>query len=203
MPLTPRAQSIVDAASAAFPALGTEVLDATAARRILAARLPAAVYPLQVGWGDNLTVPGPPDVPVRNYYPAATSEAALPVVVFCHGGGWVICDLDSHDQLCRALAAGSDAIVISVDYRRAPEHRFPAAAEDAYAVVCWVAANARALGGDPHRIVVAGDSAGGNLAAATAVMARTKGGPKIAGQLLMYPMLDHRQNSTSYHATPD
>lgn len=198
MPLTPQAQALVELASAAFPALGTEVLDATEARRMLAARPPMTVYPIPVGWVENLVIPGNPDVPVRTYWPPSTSDAALPVVVFCHGGGWVICDLDSHDQLCRALACGSGAIVVSVDYRRAPEHRFPAAAEDAYTVVRWIADNAPTLGGDPDRIVVAGDSAGGNLAAATTVMAREQGGPHIAGQLLLYPMLDHRQNTDSY-----
>lgn len=202
MPLKPEAQIIVDAASAAFPRLGTEVLDAAEARRILAARQPVPVDPIPVGRVEEWLMPGPtgaPAVRTRVYWPEdAAASTDLPVVVFCHGGGWVICDLDSHDQLCRALANGSGAIVVSVDYRKAPEHRFPAAAEDAYAVTRWVAANARSLGGDPRRIAVAGDSAGGNLAAATALMARHHGSPRIAFQLLIYPMLDHARGTPSY-----
>jgi acetyl esterase len=119
-------------------------------------------------------------------------------VVFCHGGGFVLCDLDSHDQLCRAMSNGTGAVVISVDYRRAPEHRFPAAAEDAYAVTRWVADNPGQLGIDASRISVAGDSSGGNLAAVTALMARDRNGPDLAFQLLIYPMLDHAQDTPSY-----
>ncbi|WP_433678626.1 alpha/beta hydrolase [Nocardia sp. CA-119907] len=210
MPLKPEARVIVDAASASFPALGTEVLDAAQARRILAARPAAPVQPVPVDRVEERMVPGPtgaPPVRVRLYRPAGTSS---PVVVFFHGGGFVICGLDSHDQLCRAMGNGVGAIVVSVDYRQAPEHRFPAAAEDAYAVLEWVADQASTFGGDPDRIAVAGDSSGGNLAAVTALMARDRNGPDIVHQLLVYPMLDpardtasYRDNANGYFVTDD
>ncbi|WP_280240950.1 alpha/beta hydrolase [Nocardia abscessus] len=205
MPLTPEAQVIVDAAAAAFPALGTEVLDAAEARRLLAARPAPAVEPIPVAQVREWRIPGPPgesEVRVRIYRPEGAPRPA-PVVMFCHGGGFVICSLDSHDQFCRATAVGADAIVVSVDYRQAPEHRFPAAAEDAYAALCWVADHAESLGGDPARLVVAGDSAGGNLAAVTALMARDRGGPRIARQLLLYPMLDPACATESYRANAE
>ncbi|WP_051175215.1 alpha/beta hydrolase [Nocardia exalbida] len=205
MPLTPEAQVVVDAASAAFPALGTEVLDATEARRLLAARAAPAAEPIPVAEVWERRIPGPPSAPevrVRIYRPAS-AMAPAPTVVFCHGGGFVICGLDSHDRFCRAMAVGADAVVVSVDYRQAPEHRFPAAAEDAYAALCWVADHIGSLGGDPARLVVAGDSAGGNLAAVTALMARDRGGPEIARQLLLYPMLDPACDSASYRENAD
>ncbi|WP_433520850.1 alpha/beta hydrolase [Nocardia pseudovaccinii] len=212
MPLKPEAQVIVDAASAAFPALGTEVLDAAVARRILAARPAVRVDPIPVGRVEQRSVPGPvgaPEVRVRMYWPVEC-DADLPVMMFCHGGGFVICDLDSHDQLCRAMSNAVGAIVVSVDYRQAPEHRFPAAAEDAYAVLKWIAAQANSFGGDSARIGVAGDSAGGNLAAVTALLARDRSGPAIAHQLLVYPMLDpardavsYRENAYGYFVTDD
>ncbi|GGT23561.1 alpha/beta hydrolase [Streptomyces purpureus] len=123
------------------------------------------------------------------------SRAPGPVIVFSHGGGWVLCDLDTHDRLCRALAARVGATVVSVDYRRAPEHRHPAAEDDACTVTWWAA---RRYPGRP--LVVAGDSSGGNLAAATALRARDRGGPEIAAQLLIYPALDHRLDGVSAEA---
>jgi acetyl esterase len=200
MPLTPEAKVVVDLASRSFPKLGTEVLDAARARRMLAARPQPPVDPIPVGRVEERSVPGPdgaPDVTVRVYWPRSPQEDAG-FVVFCHGGGWVICDLDSHDQLCRTMANASASIVVSVDYRRAPEHRFPAAADDTYAVVRWVAEHGAELGGDPARIAVAGDSAGGNLAAVSTMMSRDRGGPAIAFQLLLYPMLDHARDTRSY-----
>ncbi|MFX0577538.1 alpha/beta hydrolase [Nocardia nepalensis] len=201
MPLKPEAQVIVDLAAASFPRLGTEVLDAAEARRMLAARPAAPGEPIPVGRVEQRSVPGPvgaQQVRVRMYWPADADADDLPVVVFCHGGGFVICGLDSHDQVCRSMSNGVGAIVVSVDYRQAPEHRFPAAAEDAYAVLKWVAAQASSFGGDPARIAVAGDSSGGNLAAVTALMARDRNGPAIAHQLLIYPMLDPARDSVSY-----
>ncbi|MWK37536.1 alpha/beta hydrolase fold domain-containing protein [Actinomadura sp. J1-007] len=129
-----------------------------------------------------------------------SGEAAqrLPVVVFFHGGGFVLCGLDSHDRLCRALTAGSGAIVMAVDYRLAPEHPFPAAVEDARAAVAWASRNAAALGGDPARLAVAGDSAGGALAASACLHARDRGGPHVAFQLLIYPVTDAAQDTASY-----
>jgi acetyl esterase len=118
--------------------------------------------------------------------------------VFLHGGGWVLCSLDTHDQTCRALTRDAGTITVSVDYRLAPDGRFPAAAEDAYAATTWAAEHAGELGGDPRRLAVAGDSAGGNLAAAAALMARDRGGPALAFQLLVYPVLDHRRVTPSH-----
>ncbi len=120
------------------------------------------------------------------------------IVVYYHGGGWVLGDAISDDPLCRDLCRRSDMIVLSVDYRHAPEHRFPAAPEDAYAAACWAAANAEALGGRPGPIVVAGWSAGGNMAAVTCQMARDRGGPQIAGQLLICPVTDSDFSRPSY-----
>ncbi|WP_306361235.1 alpha/beta hydrolase [Nocardia sp. CC227C] len=200
MPLSPEWRSFVDAATAAFPALGTEVCDAAAARAFLAARPTPVMEPIPVAGVEDWLVPGPPDapgVPIRLYRPPH-AEPIPAVVAFYHGGGFVLCGLDSHDRFCRAMADAAGVIVVSVDYRRAPEARFPAAADDAYAALRWVAEHAESLGGDPARIAVAGDSAGGNLATVAALRARDTGGPDIAFQLLLYPMLDPACDSPSY-----
>ncbi|MBF4996343.1 alpha/beta hydrolase [Nocardia sp. BSTN01] len=199
MTMTPRTRAVVDAATAAFPKLGTDVLDAAEARRQLASRPAASVEPIPVAAvRDSVVISSDgADIPVRVYTPRAGGEP-LPVVMFCHGGGFVICSLDSHDQFCRTMANETGALVVSVEYRQAPEHRFPAAAQDAYAVLCWIGEAIAQHGGDPARIAVAGDSAGGNLAAVTALMARDLGGPAVAAQLLMYPMLDPARASASY-----
>jgi len=120
------------------------------------------------------------------------------VVVFCHGGGFVICDLDSHDQFCRTMTNETGMLVVSVDYRRAPEHRFPAAVDDADTALQWVAEHGTEIGADPHRIAVAGDSAGGNLAATVALRAAQRSRPQLRRQVLLYPMLDPAQDTTSY-----
>jgi acetyl esterase len=150
------------------------------------------------------TIPGPDgDIPVRVYRPSAAT--GLPVLVWFHGGGWVIGDLDSHDQLCRLLSDELGALVVSVDYRLAPEHRFPAAVDDCVAAWTWIVANAEALGGDPSRVAVGGDSAGGNLAAVTCLVAQEEDLARPRFQLLVYPVTDHefdrpsmRDNATGY-----
>ncbi|MEM6703535.1 MAG: alpha/beta hydrolase [Acidobacteriota bacterium] len=137
------------------------------------------------------TIAGPAgEIALRIYRP--TAEDGLPLLVYYHGGGWVIGDLDTHDRACRELAEGSGCVVVSVDYRLAPEAPFPAAVDDSYAALEWVAAHAEEFGGDARRLAVGGDSAGGNLAAVLCLLARDRGGPKIAFQLLVYPAVDMR-----------
>jgi len=125
------------------------------------------------------------------------------VHVHFHGGGWVIGDLDTHDRDCREICVGADCIVVAVDYRLAPEHIFPAAPEDCYASLCWATANLDSLGASPGPVSVGGDSAGGNLAAAVALMARDRNGPAIAMQLLIYPVTDATMESVSYRDNAD
>ena len=150
------------------------------------------------------------ELPIRIYWPS-TSDEPLPVVVFFHGGGWVIGGIDSHDGQVREMVNRTSMVYVSVDYRLAPEARFPAAAEDCYAATQWVAANAAEIGADATRLGVAGDSAGGNLAAVVALMARDRGGPAIAHQLLIYPCCDmdsnawpsQTENGTGYFLTKE
>jgi len=140
---------------------------------------------------EDLVVPGGDgqDLPLRVYRPYGDSVGG-PVVVYFHGGGWVVGSIDTHDEPCRAIAAATGVVVVSVDYRLAPEYRFPAAIEDAYAAVCWVADHAGDMGVDAGRLVVAGDSAGGHLSAVVSLLARDRGGPVIAHQFLIYPATD-------------
>ena len=135
-------------------------------------------------------------VPVRIYRPV--DNKILPCLVFFHGGGWVIGDLQTHDNVCRALAHQAGCVVVAVDYRLAPEHPFPAALDDSYNATCWVADNAAALGIDPSRIAVGGYSAGGNLATCVCLQAKTLGTPAITHQLLVYPVTDTSLDSPSY-----
>jgi acetyl esterase len=136
----------------------------------------------------NIDIPGPAGkIPARLY---AVGGKDLPIIVFYHGGGWVLGNLDSHDPVCRAIAKETKALVISVDYRLAPEHKFPAAVEDCYAALVYMYEHGKEFGGDPAKMAVAGDSAGGNLAAVIAQMARDKNGPRIVLQALIYPAVD-------------
>lgn len=154
-----------------------------------------------IGKIENTTMPGPGGpLKLRIYTPVAQSGSALPALIYFHGGGWVIGDLDTHDALCRTLANETGARVVSVDYRLAPEHKFPAAADDCYAAVKWVEQNASSLGVDANRIAVAGDSAGGNLSAVVCLMAKQKGGPRIVYQLLIYPVTQWKADTGSMNA---
>jgi acetyl esterase len=145
----------------------------------------------------DVQAPGPGGpIRIRLFRPAG--EGTLPLVAYVHGGGWVLGSLDSFDPLCRALANASGALVASIDYRLAPEHPFPAAADDVRAAVRWLAAGAAALGADGARLAIAGDSAGGNLAAVTARRLRDDGGPALRMQALIYPVCDSALNTGSY-----
>ena len=158
---------------------------------------------------EDRTIPTPTgDLPIRLYTPEG--DGPLPVLVFFHGGGWVVGNLESHDATCRALANAAGCITLAVDYRLAPEHKFPAAPEDCYEATKWAVLNAAALGGDPQRVAVGGDSAGGNLAAAVALMSGDRGAPSLAYQLLLYPVTNHsfdtescKQNGEDYLLTKD
>ncbi|WP_104665345.1 alpha/beta hydrolase fold domain-containing protein [Ensifer adhaerens] len=145
--------------------------------------------------GDDLDV----SIPVRAYWPAgANRESNPPAMVFAHAGGWCLVSLDAYDNPCRALANATGCVIFSVGYRLAPEHPYPAPLDDVYCVLRWVADHAERLGVDGDRIVIAGDSAGGNLAAASAMLARDRGGPPIAQQLLLYPPVDTDLETASY-----
>ena len=162
-----------------------------------------------VGAVEDVELPGPAGpLPARVYRPEAAA-GALPTIVYFHGGGWVIGDLDTHDDQCRRICSATNAVVLSVGYRLAPEHPFPAAPDDCLAATRWAAEHVAELGGDAGRIAVAGDSAGGNLAAVVAQAARDAGGPPLAAQLLIYPGVDFSgsgypsrdENATGYFLT--
>ncbi|MBO0741398.1 MAG: alpha/beta hydrolase [Hyphomicrobiaceae bacterium] len=158
----------------------------------LASRAVLQPEPEAVAEVATLAAQGPAGpIPLRLYRgQGCTSGRLQPALIYLHGGGWVIGDLESHDQVCRALANAASCIVVAVDYRLAPEHKFPAAAEDAIAALQWIASNAARLGVDAARLAVGGDSAGGNLAAVAAINARECGGPPLRLQFLVYPAAD-------------
>lgn len=194
MPLHPQARAVIDIMAKMGLSIGG---DPVQLRRTLAS------FPRPqgeaVGGVVDRTVPGPAgDVPVRIYTPMGLVDRAAPALVWFHGGGWVIGDLDGADFNCRAMANRSGCRVISVDYRLAPEARFPAAVEDSFAVTAWVAANPDATGIDPRRLAVGGDSAGANLATVVAHLAKARGGPSLAFQALIYPVTDHGYDTPSY-----
>ncbi|OBK95260.1 esterase [Mycobacterium asiaticum] len=192
MSLDPQIAELIEGLDAGFPPVHT--MTGAQARAVIRDRFVPPAVPEPVSEVRDTVVAGPGgDIPVRIYRPEGDR---LPVLVYAHGGGFVFCDLDSHDGLCRSLANHVPAMVVSVAYRLAPEYPWPAAAEDVYAVTD--AAAAGAFGGDPGRIAVGGDSAGGNLAAVAAVMARDRGGPAIAAQLLIYPVIAADFTTESY-----
>ncbi len=161
--------------------------------------------PVEVGATEDKVADGPAGkIPLRIYRPkGAAAGRMLPALVYFHGGGWTIGDFDTHDSVCRALANESGAVVVAVDYRLAPEHRFPAAVEDAFAATKWIAANAARLGIDAARLAVGGDSAGGNLAAVVSLLARDAGGPALKLQLLIYPAVDFTMSADSFRRNGD
>ena len=184
-------------AFAAFANTDWSQMPVDVARAMMDAPL-AEGEPLAMAKVENLTL----DLPGRNigarFYVPENAGETPPVVMYFHGGGWVLGSLDTHDGTCRELARASGAAVLSVDYRLAPEARYPAAAEDCYDACIWAEANAEQLGIDANRIAVAGDSAGGNLAAAVSLMARDRGGPALRHQMLIYPVTDTNFETTSY-----
>ncbi len=149
---------------------------------------------------EDREIPGPHGpIRARIYWPEeSASSAKLPVYINYHGSGFVVLSIDTHDNVCRTLCKGAGCIVVAVDYRKAPENKFPKAADDAWASLQWVAAHCAEFGGDPARIAVGGDSAGGGLAAVTAQRAQAEGGPALVFQLLVYPVTDTRQDRESY-----
>ncbi len=196
MPLDPQIQDYLDQMAALnMPELHT--LTPEQVREGIAMQLAMEnIEPEPVARVENRRIPGPVgEIPVRIYTPQGSGP--FPALVFFHGGGWVICNLDTHDGLCRSLANGADCVVVSVDYRLAPEHKFPAAPQDCYAATQWVVENAAQLNVDDSHIAIGGDSAGGNLTAVVAQMARDQGGPHLVFQLMIYPATDFRMNTPS------
>jgi acetyl esterase len=161
-----------------------------------------AGIPEEVEKVENRTIPGPKgEIPVRIYTPKG--QGPFPALIFYHGGGWVIGNLDTVDVPCRLLTNRANCVVISVDYRMAPEHKFPAAAEDAYAAFRWVVENASSIQVNADRVAVGGDSAGGNLAAVVALMDKESTNPSLAFQLLVYPVTNHSYETKSYQENAD
>ena len=196
MSLDAEIAELLPALNAGFPRV--ETMTAPQLRTVIRERRVRPPNPEPVGKVADQTVPGPAgEINVRIYWPA-TSSSPKALIVFAHGGGFVFCDLDSHDDLCRAMTNGVGAVVVSVDYRLAPESPWPAAAEDVYTVADWVARRPEALGVDSVHLIVAGDSAGGNLATVTALMARDCRRPGIAGQVLLYPVIAADFGTVSY-----
>ncbi len=159
--------------------------------------------PEPIGRIEHRVIPGAAGDMLLRVYTPDTETTPLPVLVYFHGGGWVIATLDTYDSSCRSLAKEAECIVVSVAYRQAPEHKFPAAADDAFAAFQWVAKNAAELGGDPAHVAIGGESAGGNLAAVVSLMSRDKSATMPVHQLLVYPVLDYAFDTLSYAENAD
>jgi len=199
MPLDPQAKALLDLMPA-MPDFTT--LDLALVRAGMAAGVLNTGEPEAVAKVENRTIPGPAgQIPVRVYTPSASGPH--PGLVFFHGGGFVLCNLDTHDGICRSLTNAAGCVIVSVDYRLAPEHPYPAAPEDCYAATQWVAKNGSELGIDVSRLAIGGDSAGGNLAAVTALLARDRGGPALRFQLMIYPVTDCGFETASYRENGD
>ncbi len=194
MPLHPQCRTFLDQFAAAnIPPLDQLPLDQI---RSFAVPIPGELDPVRSV--DDRTIDGPNgDVPIRIYQPEG-EPAARPAIVFFHGGGWVMGYLDLYDSLCQSFAKAGDCVVVSVDYRLSPEHKFPAGVEDSFAATSWLAEHADELGVDRNRLVVCGDSAGGNLAAAVCLMARDRKFGSIAAQVLVYPITNDDFDTPSY-----
>ena len=194
MPLDPQQKAMLDD----MAALGNppnHTLPAAEARAN-AARRPQTPGP-EVARVEDRVIPGPGgDLPVRIFTPAGNGP--FPVLMYFHGGGWVLGSVQASDGTCRHLANGAECAVVSVEYRLAPESKFPAAADDCYAATVWAVENAASFGGDPSRLAVTGGSAGGNLAAVVSLMARDRGGPRILQQTLVYPVIERDFSTPSY-----
>ncbi len=198
MPVDPQVQTLLDALEEAGGSKFIEMSAVDAREWFNAFRRP---FDVPIGAVENPHIPGPGgDIPVRIFTPSGAGVDISPVLVYFHGGGWVVGDLDSHDVVCRSLANASGCKVVSVDYRLAPEHPWPASPDDCFAAVQWVVAHAAELGVDANRLAVGGDSAGGNLAAAVTLRARAANGPRIAFQLLIYPAVDATMSLPSIDA---
>jgi acetyl esterase len=196
MPLDPEAQLLVNAAHGPG-AIPMHLLSPDKARAVMLVQTAGLGPPEPVFRIEDRTIAGhEADLPIRIYTPA--ENEARRALVYFHGGGWVIGSIETHDALCRMVANRAGCAVVSVEYRLAPEHRFPAATEDAYAAVGWACEHAEELGAASDRIAVGGDSAGGNLAAVVCLMARDRGGPSIDLQVLLYPITDHNLDTPSY-----
>ena len=196
MPLDSQVIKILkEAESLGLPAY--QDLSPTQARKQMLDQSPPVQTALSVKKVVDRKIPGPDgEIPIRLYYPGG--DAPFATLVYFHGGGWVIGDLDTHHGFCHALAKTSGCLVVAVDYRLAPEHRYPAAVEDAYAATTWVAENSELIQADPDRFAVCGDSAGGHLAAVVSLMARDRKGPRIDLQILIYPITDCSFDTPSY-----
>lgn len=194
MPLDPQVIQVMEQVAAlGFPAAHTV---SPAEARANAKERPRSPGP-EVAKVEDRAIPGPDgDVPVRIYTPEG--DGPFPILAWYHGGGWVVGDLESADGSARNLCVGGRCVVVSVDYRLAPDTKFPGPAEDCWAATTWAVNNASSINGDPGRLAVGGDSSGGNLAAAMALMAADRGGPEIALQLLVYPVTDRDFNTVSY-----
>lgn len=196
MPLDPQAKAFLDQAAASGVPPFHMMTVPQAREAIVTLFAPKSAREPVNSVEDRVINAGGVQLPVRIYTPKGKNP--LPILVFFHGGGWVIGNCETHDTPCRSLANGAGCIVVSVDYRLAPEHKFPIAAEDCYAATKWAALNAAAFGGDPKRIAIGGDSAGGNLAAAVAQMAKDRGAPPLVYQLLIYPVTNYAFDTPSY-----